>query len=222
MLEALGLMLPATAAVALSPFPIIGIVLMLAGPSGRRNGPLFAAGWIVGLTLVIAAALLLVGSGGDADGSSRPAFDWLRVVAGVGLIILGLRKVFRHRRDEAHTPAWMSSLDDATAGRAAMLGVLLSLANPKVLILSVAAAVSITEIGVEGGELVIAGALFVVLGSSTVLAALVIRSVGGERGAFVLDGVRAFVVAHTTAITVVILLLIGVNVLGNGLAGLGS
>ena len=222
MLEAVGLMLPAATAVALSPFPVIGIVLMLAGPSGRRNGPLFAVGWIVGLAAVMAAAVLLVGSRGDADGSSRAAFDWFRIVAGSALIVMGLRKVFGHRRDEPSTPAWMASLDDATAGRAVMLGVLLSSVNPKVVILSIAAAVSITEIGIEGADLVLAGALFVVLGSSTVLAALVIRSVGGERGAIVLEGVRGFVVAQTTAITVVILLLIGVNVLGNGLAGLGS
>ncbi|MET7312787.1 hypothetical protein ABZS68_38705 [Streptomyces sp. NPDC005571] len=44
LIEAMGAVLPTALAVALSPFPLIGIVLILSGERGSRNGLLFAAG----------------------------------------------------------------------------------------------------------------------------------------------------------------------------------
>ncbi|MFH8735088.1 MULTISPECIES: GAP family protein [unclassified Streptomyces] len=46
----LGDVLGFAAAVAISPLPIIAIILILATPRGRLNGPLFTVGWILGLS----------------------------------------------------------------------------------------------------------------------------------------------------------------------------
>jgi Sap-like sulfolipid-1-addressing protein len=46
--EAIGQVLSLGLGVALSPAPIIAVVLMLATPRGRVNGPAFVGGWIVG------------------------------------------------------------------------------------------------------------------------------------------------------------------------------
>ena len=48
LLQAISETLPAALAIALSPFPIIGVVLIVSSAQGRRNGPLFALGWVVG------------------------------------------------------------------------------------------------------------------------------------------------------------------------------
>lgn len=45
-------LLPVAAAVALSPIPIIALGLVLGTPTGRRSGPPFALGWVLGLTVV--------------------------------------------------------------------------------------------------------------------------------------------------------------------------
>jgi hypothetical protein len=50
--QAVGQVLSFGVGVALSPVPIIAVVLMLATPRGRVNGPAFLAGWVVGLTVV--------------------------------------------------------------------------------------------------------------------------------------------------------------------------
>jgi hypothetical protein len=42
--QAIGDLLPAAAAVALSPIPIVAIVLVLHSPDARVNGPAFALG----------------------------------------------------------------------------------------------------------------------------------------------------------------------------------
>ena len=53
----------AAVAVALSPIPIIGVVLILATPRARTNGPAFAVGWVAGLSIVMAIVLVLGSEG---------------------------------------------------------------------------------------------------------------------------------------------------------------
>ena len=50
--EAIGQSLPLAVGVALSPVPIIAVVLMLTTPRARVNGPAFVLGWLVGLGIV--------------------------------------------------------------------------------------------------------------------------------------------------------------------------
>ena len=52
MKEAIGQVLSLGVGVAVSPIPIIAVVLMLATPRARSNGPAFVLGWIVGLAVV--------------------------------------------------------------------------------------------------------------------------------------------------------------------------
>lgn len=114
----------------------------------------------------------------------------------------------------------MASLDSATAGKALVLGALLSGANPKNFVLAAAAATSKVEAGVHGTDLVVAVVVFVV-GSFTVVGAVVVNLVGGRRGESLLDNVRDFMVANSAVIAVFILLILGAKVLGDGLIGPG-
>jgi hypothetical protein len=77
------------------------------------------------------------------------------------------------------------------------------------------------EAGAQGSDLVVAVAVFVLVGSCTVIGAVVVRFVGGQRGISLLDAVRQFMVANSAVITVFILLILGAKVLGDGLIGLG-
>lgn len=71
--EAIGDILPLAIGVALSPVPIIAIVLMLGTPRARVNGPAFAVGWLAGLTVVGTIVLLVVGDSATEDtGGPRP------------------------------------------------------------------------------------------------------------------------------------------------------
>ena len=223
LLQAIGAALPAALGVALSPFPVIGIVLMLAGRHGLRNGPLFAVGWVVGLTVVAALVVVVFGGADDPDSTSSAIADWSRVVVGAAMIVLGVRKWRgRPRRGEdVEAPKWMASLDEVTAGKALVLGGLASGANPKNFMLAAAATTSMIEVGAHGSDLVIAVSVFVLVGSITVLGAVAARLVGGQWGISLLDSVREFMVDNTVVITVIILLILGANVLGSGLTGLG-
>jgi threonine/homoserine/homoserine lactone efflux protein len=222
LVQAIGAGLPAAMAIALSPFPVVGIVLILAGSRGRTNGPLFAAGWIVGLSVVTALVIVVFGDARDPGSTSSAIADSGRVVAGAALVALGVRKWWTRSRDgeDRDVPGWMSSLSSATPAKALLLGMMLSCANPKILVLAAAAATSIVETGARGAQLVVAVVVFVLLGSLTVVGAVVLSFVGGTRGAAILDSVRTFMMDNSTAITVVILLILGAKILGDGLAGL--
>ena len=73
---AIGDLLPAAVAVALSPIPIIGVILMLGTPRARTNGPAFALGWVGGLTAVSAVVLLVAGGADDPDSATSTGVDW--------------------------------------------------------------------------------------------------------------------------------------------------
>lgn len=76
--QAVGQSLPFAVGIALSPIPIIGVVLMLATPRARVNGVAFIAGWVVGLGLAGTLLLLIANSAGASEGAS-PA-HWVSVV----------------------------------------------------------------------------------------------------------------------------------------------
>ena len=56
--QAIGDLLPAAVGVALSPVPIIAVILMLGTPQARTNGPAFGLGWVVGLSVVSVIVVL--------------------------------------------------------------------------------------------------------------------------------------------------------------------
>ena len=71
--NAIGQMLPFAIGVAISPMPIVAIVLMLLTPKGKTNGPAFLLGWLVGIVVVGAIALLVVNPGRTSD-SGKPTW----------------------------------------------------------------------------------------------------------------------------------------------------
>ena len=217
--------MPLAIGVAISPVPIIAIVLMLGTPRARSNGPAFTLGWLVGLT-VVGTVMLVIASGNAAEESGEPA-TWssvLLLVLGVLLLLLAAR-TWRSRPaagQEGRMPKWMQAIDAFTAGKALGGGVLMSALNPKNLLLTIAAATAIAQTGISGGEQAIAMAVFVILGSVTILAPLVIYLAMGAKATGILDGLKAWMVAHNAAIMTVLLLVMGAKLIGNAIAGLSS
>ncbi len=70
--QAIGGSLPLAVGIAISPIPIIAVVLMLTTPRARANGPAFLAGWVLGLGIVGAIVLALAGRRVRASRAARP------------------------------------------------------------------------------------------------------------------------------------------------------
>src|SRR3954452_23381898 len=221
--EAVGQVLSFGAGVALSPVPIIAVVLMLATPRGRVNGPAFLAGWVVGLATV-GTVVLLIANGGDASKSGGPA-DWvsiLKLVLGVALLGLAVKQWRgRPRGDQqAELPAWMKTVDSFTPVRAVGMAVALSAVNPKNLILTVGAAAAIAQTGGSTGGQVVALAVFVVLGTLGVGVPVAISAFMGERSTRLLGELHDWMARENTTIMAVLCLVIGAKLIGDAITAL--
>ena len=222
---AFGDILPLAVGVAVSPIPIIAIVLMLGTPRARTNGPAFAAGWLAGLTIV-GAIVLVLASGKSASDTGGPA-TWtsvLRLVFGALFLLLAARSWHGRPQpgQEAQMPKWMHAIDGFGAGKSFGVGALLSGLNPKNLALSVAAAAAIAQAEISGGEQAAALAVFVVLGSVTILAPVVIYFTMGAKAKEILDGLKLWLSAHNAAIMTVLLLVLGAKLIGDAIAGFSA
>ena len=156
--------------VALSPVPIIAVILMLGTPRARTTGLAFAVGWVVGLIIVSVIVVLLASGADDGDSGTSTAVDVIKLVFGALFLLLALKQ-WRSRPQpgtEAAMPEWMATIDSFSAGKSLLLGAALSGANPKNLALTLAAAASIAQAGLDGGGTAVAIAVFVVIGSLTV------------------------------------------------------
>ena len=209
-------------AVAISPIPIIAIVLMLGTPRARSTGLAFAVGWLAGLTIVGTVVLLLAnGNSTDADGGPAVWTIVVKLVLGVLFVLMGVKAWHgRPRRgQEAAMPRWMRAIDSFTAGKALGTGALLSGVNPKNLALTLAAAATIAATGVPGGQQAVALAVFVVLGSLTILAPVVIYFTLGARATEILNGLKTWMADHNAAIMTVLLLVLGAKLIGDAISG---
>ena len=222
MSDAIGQIVSLAVLVAISPVPIIGVIVMLATPRARSNGPAFIVGWIAGLS-VVGAVVLATSSGAGASDGGGPA-DWvnvLKLALGV-LAVLFAAKQWRQRPRagaDPEMPAWIEKVDEFTAGRAAAFGVLLSAANPKNLLLVVAAAATIAQTGASTGAQIAALAVFVLIGTLGTGLPVVLYFALGERSKTILDELKTWMSTHDAAIMVVLLLVIGAKLIGDAISG---
>ncbi len=221
--QAIGQVLSFGVGVALSPVPIIAVLLMLATPKGRINGPAFLAGWVFGLAAA-GTILLLAASGGSASNQGSPA-DWVsivKIVLGVLLLLLAFRQWHgRPRGDrDPQLPGWMRTVDTFTPVKAAGMGTLLSAVNPKNLLLILGAAAAIAQTGASSASQAVALAVFVILGTLGPAVPVGIYFLMGAKAAATLEGLRAWMARENATIMAVLCLIIGAKLIGDAITGL--
>lgn len=219
--SAIGDLLPSAVGVALSPVPIIAVILILGTPKARSNGPVFAVGWVAGLIAVSVIVLAVAGGADDPDSATATGVNWLKLGLGLLFLVMAARQwQQRPRRGEEPTmPKWMATIDTFAPGKSLVLGAALSGVNPKNLALTLAAAASIAEAGLTPGESAIAVTVFVVLGSLTVAGPVVFYVFAADRAAGPLATTKEFMSDHNAVIMMVVLLVLGAKLIGAGLAG---
>ena len=187
--QAIGSTLPLAVGVALSPVPIIAVVLMLTSRRARSNGLAFVIGWLIGLAVIGAIVLSVAGpAGASKSGSPATWVSWVKIVLGAALLLVAVRQ-FRGRpkdSDEAALPKWMASIDTMKPLPVLGLAALLGGVNPKNLLLAVSAGASIAQTGISGADQAIAYAVFALIGTIGVGTPVVIYFALGERSATML------------------------------------
>jgi threonine/homoserine/homoserine lactone efflux protein len=217
----IGEILPLAVGIAISPIPIIAVILMLLSPKAKVTSVGFLLGWLAGILVAIVLFTLLssVLPQQDESGSS-PVAGTIKIILGALLLFLA-GKQWRERPGEgeqAAMPKWMSAIDSFTAIKGLGLGFLLSAVNPKNLLLAISAGLIVGDAGLSFGTTAVIIAVFVLLAGSTVLIPVIGYLVASDRLAGPLDRLRGWLVDNNATIMAVLLLVIGVSVIGKGIA----
>lgn len=197
--------------IALSPFALIPAVLLLLAENPRRLALAFLAGWLSGVLLLTAVAVALADV---VEAWQAPEwFAWIRGVVGVVLIGLGLRGLLS--RGSSDGSGWASRLIGITARKALSLGLLLALANPKVIALAAAGGIGIGYTSSSFVEEVIQVVLFAAVASLGVAVPLVAHALAGDRAEVWLRSAEVFLEVRGDQLMGIVMTLIGVYLLAD-------
>jgi Sap, sulfolipid-1-addressing protein len=223
MSTAIGELLPLAVAIAISVTTIITTVLMLLSPKAKSRTVGLLVGCVVGVAGAVALFALLPGllSTPDSSGSSL-AGAVIKMVIGVLLAVLALRQ-WRGRPakgDRVELPKWMAGVDSMMPGKALVLGLLLSAVVPKNLLIALAAGVIVGEAGLSVGQASVVIVGFTAIATSTVAVPVVANVVAPSRTRGPFERLREWLLQNDVTIMVLVVFVIGVVMIGNGIASL--
>ena len=219
MSDALTSSLTYAVGIALSPVPIVAVILMLFSARPRLNSIVFTATWVLGIAAIVTLAAVVPGLGADADDRStgRGIF---RIALGVVFLLLAVRN-WRRRPgpgEEPSTPRWLTPERGIGIRLAVILGLVLSVFNPKDLALAAAGGAAIGAKELSAGETVLAIVVFTAVAVSTVVLPVLVYLVVGARSEETFDRLKGWLLRHNAAFLAVIWLVLGAIFLLEGLA----
>jgi hypothetical protein len=212
--------------VAISPVPIIAVILMLFSDRAKVNGPAFLVGWVLSLAVVSTVIYALAHDGNVATSSTAAdSVSWGKIALGVGLLALA-RRNWRKRPApgaQAEMPKWLSTVESVSPVKAFGLAVVLAAVNPKNLILTAGAAAGLAQVsGITTTDAIVAIAVFVVIASLTIVGPVLYALFGGEKARTSLNSAKAWLTTHNAAVMAVLFLVFGVDLIAKGLPPLTS
>lgn len=213
----LATILPLALVVGLSPLPILPAVLLLMTPRATGNGPAYLGAFVISLTLVLSAAFVVARATNPAPVDEQ-GIGWIKVCTGVVFLLLACLKWIKRPGpgQSKEAPAWMAALDGYTPARSARLGCLLAVANPKILLMALAAGAEMALLADGSGHAIAAGLLFVGVGSLGVSIPVLTHAVLGHRSESALSRGRLWLEANQTVLSVAVLVVLAALLLADG------
>lgn len=225
MAESIAEVLPYAVGVAISPVPVIAVILMLFSARAKVNGPMFLAGWVAASGAVSAIAYVLADAGDAAtDTTAADAISWGQIAAGAFLLLVAARQ-WRRRPTagtDAEMPTWMAGIDSFSPFKSFTLALLLAGVNPKNLLLSAGAGAALAQLGPATSDAVVSWIVYVVLASVTIAGPVVYYLFGGDHAKRTLDDMKAWLAAHNAAVMATLFVVFGAKLIAEGLPVLGG
>ena len=122
--------------------PIIAVILMLFSRRAKVNGPIFVLGWVLALGIFSTVVYLIANQSSPTTSSTASdSISWGKIALGVLFLLPAVRSLRNRPKPgtDPEMPKWMAGVDALTPAKAFGLGLLLSGANPKNLILTIGA-----------------------------------------------------------------------------------
>ena len=205
--------------VAWSPVKIISALILVLNSSRPKPAALaLLAGWLVALAAVTALFIGVPHLFDSVHHSSLVRRTWasIAIVVGVLLIVVtGYRWVSRESVKKA--PQWFSRFTQITPLGAAILGLVLPVAGPKVLAMCAAAGVTIGKAPMGGVGAGLALVYYTALAGSPIIVSVVGYSLAAETVNHRLASLHLRLQHHQDVVTTVTIALIGLVLVGTGL-----
>lgn len=209
---------------ALVPIQIVITTLLLRSDSGRVT----AVAWVAGMTTVRLAQGLLFGlilgssaEAGSSSGGEGSGVPLLLLAVAILFYVAALKQLLRHPDEDEPPPKWMAKIEDATPGRAYLLGVGLLAIGAKVWVFTLGAISVIADAGMSQGASILTFLVFVILAESIHLALLGIAYAIPDRSSAALDRVAGFLADKNRVLVIGLGLVFGTWFLLKALSGLG-
>jgi hypothetical protein len=207
--------------VAISPVPIIAVILMLFSNRAKVNGPAFVVGWVVSLAVVSTLIYVIAHDGSVATSTmADDSVSWGKIVLGVALLALA-RRNWRKRPvpgAEPEMPKWLATVESLSPVKAFGLAAV----NPKNLILTAGAAAGLAQLGLSTSDAIVAIVVFVAIGSLTIVGPVLYALFGWEKARTSLDSAKSWLTTHNAAVMAALFLVFGVDLIAKGLPPLTS
>jgi hypothetical protein len=227
--ESIGGILPFALAATLSPAPITAVILILLSDRARAGGLSFAAGRVLGYSLVI-TVVILASAVIQPPGDRTPtlAESIARIVLGLAAAGLGVWTWLRRRPADPETaaPRWARVVQTRVAKgitpvKSAGAGFALSIGPKNLLLLGSAGLVIVSAPTGVVGEGVTAAVLLIVA-SASVITPVALYYALGERAPVLLGSVQGWLFAHAAAIGAGLLTVIGIYLAADGIRDLSG
>jgi hypothetical protein len=203
---------------ALTPWAIVGVVVMLGSRAGARAAVAFTLGWFCAVAFI--AGIVAAGLGGASDSAQSSTSTGVLVVELVGgLLLVALayrnRRRSRSRSGPAAEPGWLKKLDDMGPVVAFAFGTFMI--N---VVFVVDAGLRIAAANPGTSAAIAALVFYSVLSTASLLAVLAVYF-GDRAGAEVkLAGMRAWLALHNAEVMAGVIGLVGAALVLKGLVGL--
>lgn len=221
MLLTLGDLLPYSLPVALSPLPVIAVLMLLLAPGGNRGGVCFLAGRFTALILLTFLLSLLIGEI-DHTAANRGSRVWLRLALGLILLAAAARTVLRPSPPRKDVPGWMRSFQNASPTRAALLGVLLTAVNLKELALVAGAGIILGAADLSPSQSLVLAIVFAGLSALGVALPVAWSLAVTEERRSDLVRVRDRLVQNSGVVMAAVLAVVGAMLIGGALRSLAA
>jgi hypothetical protein len=219
-------MLPYALGIAVSPVPMITVILTLFSLKPGLNGASFLLGWAMGIALpAMVVMMLAINEGIENDGPPSQSASVLRIFGGTIMMGFAIRNwIRRHNPDsESSKPMLMRLVDAITPWKAWLVGFLFAdVTNPKNMALTIAGCVEISSSRVSLFETSFLLIIFVLIASMGVASPVMLYFLGGEASRNTIVAWRKWLMLHKKTIMAVLFIIFGLRITLKGVSGLNE
>jgi hypothetical protein len=216
--QALFQVVPLALAAALSSVPISATIFILLSEGRTRSGLAFLSGTVFG---TLAACTLATVAGQALPGRSRQhevLVGKLEVVVGIAMVLLGVVTLARRSAASGRGARWLDGI--GSLGTLPVFGIGLALnIRPKAMLLVAAAGLAISRADLRFDENLVLVVLYTAIATCTVVVPIVVTILFPRRMEPRLLSAKGWIAAHSTAVGATMMILIGLFVIGVGIAG---